>query len=449
MHRVLASPTRDASDHARDANDERQPMLAVTVLPSEPDAASRAAEQSTGAAGVTSSALATPSPSAIAASAPAPWLTPLAWEVALILVANVVSVVGIVAANKRVYQLGFKLPSTLMTLHFCVTYAFVVCFHRVGYFTAKRIETRQYVKLGLAQVGSVALVNLSLVHNDVGSYQLMKFLVIFVTCALEFVWYRKVYSPAVYAVLVVLVVSISLATITAIHFTLKGLLFGIAGAVATAMYQVVNKYIQTEFSVSPLQLLHYEQPFSAMWCALIAVLTEPVELLFAGSGASAGAADPAGTPAAAALTSSRGVPGFDWTTELALFVLASAVCAFGVNVTCYLIIGKTSPVTYSVVGHVKTVSVFAMGVLFLGDVVSLWQAFWMSAAFCCILLYGHVSAAPNASTQAKPPRAVTTSASSSATTAAIGQADASTMATAATAATASTVAAAVDDDHNK
>lgn len=283
-------------------------------------------------------------------------------EIAGILAVNVLSVVGIVAVNKKIFKTpGFQFPSSLMTLHFLVTYAFVIAFHKFGYFTAKRIDTWHYAKLGAAQVGSVALVNLSLVYNDVGTYQLMKFLVIFVTCFLEYLFYRKVYSNQVYMVLSGLVVSISFATITSIKPSLTGIFFGLAGAVSTSYYQILNKYIQQEHKVSPLQLLQYEQPFSALWCAIFAVVTEPVGAMLV----------------------------FEWTDEITTLIILSAICAFFVNVSVYLIIGKTSPITFSVVGHIKTVSIFCVGVLFLGEKFSGSQAFWMVIAFVMILLYGH------------------------------------------------------------
>jgi solute carrier family 35 protein E3 len=284
------------------------------------------------------------------------------------LFANIISVVGVVAINKRVYNAGFHYPSVLMTLHFLVTWLFVVAARTMGVFEAKRIETWQYCKLGAAQVGSVALVNLSLFYNSVGTYQLLKFCVIFVTCGLEYAMYRKVYSFKTYVTLALLVGSISLATITSIQFSAIGLAIGVGGAVATSYYQICNKFIQNEFRVSPFQLLHYEQPFSAGWCALLALLTDDVGQLV----------------------------NFQWTTDIVLLIVGSAVFAFGVNVTCYLIIGKTSPITYSVIGHVKTVSIFLVGYLFLGDKIAFTQFVWMCVAFGCIVYYGTIPAPPPA-----------------------------------------------------
>lgn len=296
-------------------------------------------------------------------------------ELFAIILLNLVSVVGIVAVNKKIFQYpDFKFPSTLMSLHFTVTYLFVLLFHKLGYFEAKQIESKQYVKLGAAQVGSVAFVNLSLVYNDVGTYQLMKFLVIFVTCILEYLMYKKVYSGQVYAVLAAVVLSISLATISSLNPSAIGVGFGLLGALGTSYYQIYNKFVQTEFGVKPLQLLHYEQPWSAGWCLLFALVTEPVYM----------------------------IPQIAWSQELVGLIALSAVCAFCVNASVYMIIGKTSPITYSVLGHVKTISVFAVGIFFLGDAFSPSQAFWMCVAFSMIVVYGQLSASPTAAATQQP-----------------------------------------------
>jgi solute carrier family 35 protein E3 len=41
-------------------------------------------------------------------------------------------------------------------------------------------------------------------------------------------------------------------------------------------------------------------------------------------------------------------------------IIITCVCALVVNVSNYLVIGKTSPLTYQVVGHFKTVSLLVI-----------------------------------------------------------------------------------------
>ena len=46
---------------------------------------------------------------------------------------------------------------------------------------------------------------------------------------------------------------------------------------------------------------------------------------------------------------------YNWTWEVVCSILLSCILALGVNVSNYLVLGKTSPLTYQVLGHVKTI----------------------------------------------------------------------------------------------
>lgn len=42
-------------------------------------------------------------------------------------------------------------------------------------------------------------------------------------------------------------------------------------------------------------------------------------------------------------------------------VVVSCIFALGVNISNYLVLGKTSPLTYQVLGHMKTVLILILG----------------------------------------------------------------------------------------
>merc|ERR1712006_58455 len=46
---------------------------------------------------------------------------------------------------------------------------------------------------------------------------------------------------------------------------------------------------------------------------------------------------------------------YRWNWETIFWILLSCILALGVNITNYLVLGKTSPLTYQVLGHVKTI----------------------------------------------------------------------------------------------
>lgn len=56
---------------------------------------------------------------------------------------------------------------------------------------------------------------------------------------------------------------------------------------------------------------------------------------------------------------------FEWTTPVIFDIAISCLLALGVNITNYLVLGKTSPLTYQVVGHLKTIFTISFGILIL------------------------------------------------------------------------------------
>lgn len=301
-------------------------------------------------------------------------------EVFLLVLANIFSVVGVVGVNKMVYKAGFTFPTTLMVFHFLCTWGFVVIAARLGWFTEKKIPTSNYAYLGGAQMASVGFVNMSLMYNTVGTYQLFKFTNVFVTAVMEYFWKGKVYSAPIYATLTILVVSVSVATVTAVEFSSVGVFFGIIGSVATAAYQILNKAVQTDNDVAPLQLLQYEQPFTALFAAMFALFTDDIQrlIMFRPSGYIVG------------------------------MILVSCVFAFGTNLTVYLIIGKTGPLTYAVVGHLKTIGVLLVGFFVFNEITTTKSLIALIVAFGAIVWYSHLSmnSGPKPAANEKPATSV-------------------------------------------
>lgn len=56
-----------------------------------------------------------------------------------------------------------------------------------------------------------------------------------------------------------------------------------------------------------------------------------------------------------------------WSTELIGNILITCVFAIGVNIITYFLIGKTSAVTYQVIGHFKTIMTLIGGYYLFGN----------------------------------------------------------------------------------
>ena len=61
------------------------------------------------------------------------------------------------------------------------------------------------------------------------------------------------------------------------------------------------------------------------------------------------------------------VAGFPYTPEILMAICFSASCGLMVILSSFLVIGSTSPLTYNIIGHSKTVIVLAGGALLFND----------------------------------------------------------------------------------
>jgi drug/metabolite transporter (DMT)-like permease len=179
--------------------------------------------------------------------------------------------------------------------------------------------------------GYVVLGNLSLTFNSIGFYQLSKVMTTPTVVFINFILFRKTVTRWMLAAI--------LATCVGVSFTINGdaktQFFGIIIATlafcSTALYQIwIGKKIE-DFQVSPPQLLLNQAPISV--CLLIPF-----------------------------------VPFFDTIPDLSVVPtdILWSVCASGImaslyNLSQFLIIGRTSALTFNIVSHLKTILILSIG----------------------------------------------------------------------------------------
>lgn len=78
-----------------------------------------------------------------------------------------------------------------------------------------------------------------------------------------------------------------------------------------------------------------------------------------------------------------------------LFIVLSCLISVSVNFSTFLVIGKTSPVTYQVLGHLKTCLVLAFGYVLLRDPFSWRNIFGILIAVIGMLLYSYYCTVEN------------------------------------------------------
>lgn len=254
---------------------------------------------------------------------------------------NAASSIGIVFSNKVVFQVyDFQYGTLLTFIHFVCTFLGLEICRQCGVFEAKRVELRKIIPLCISFCGFVALTNLSLVYNSVGFYQLIKVLTTPLIVLIQTMFYNETFTLKIKLSLALTCVGVAIATVTDSQANFVGTLVALSALLITCMYQIWVGTKQKELECNSYQLLYLQAPISAiLLLPLIPVLDNLDKLM-------------------------------EWpSSDTVVAIGISSVLAFLVNISIFLVIGKTSPVTYNVLGHFKLTIILSLGFFAFGAVV--------------------------------------------------------------------------------
>ena len=283
-------------------------------------------------------------------------------QIASVMLLNIASAVGIVVMNKKLFvEWGFRFPNTLMTMHFAISWVGIVSYQKLGGFDLAKTEDIPTLKTCLTiaayQTSSVMLVNYSLMYNSIGVYQVLKLLSIPVLCSMEYFIKGITYSGRIWTSLTLLLLGVYITTSTDASGNLTGLFFGLAATVSSGLFQIKVKELTQ--GLSSEQGLYYTSSYVAAMFVVVSALTDRVVDL----------------------------PNYNYTIASCGLLLSSGVAALCINLSVYYIVGSTDPVTYQVVGHVKTVLVLSAGFLFFEASMSTQNTVGMAIAMIGVLWY--------------------------------------------------------------
>jgi len=155
---------------------------------------------------------------------------------------------------------------------------------------------------------------------------------------------------------------IAICTITEIHFSMTGFTHGLLATIGTGCYQISVATEQSAHKVNGLQALQWMGPHCALMFALLIPVTDDLEALAA----------------------------YEMTWEAFISIGISCLIAFAINVSVLFIIGRASPLTFQVVGHLKTTLVFVFGFVIMKETIVLKNIFGIFVAFVGMVWYTHL-----------------------------------------------------------
>ncbi|KAI5842795.1 triose-phosphate transporter family-domain-containing protein [Tricharina praecox] len=257
--------------------------------------------------------------------------------VLLILAINTISTCCLVVLNKFI----FSFPR-LQSLQFSFTAWHVFCTFAILFATSHSplrlfqriyLDIRQVFPLAVAFAAWIILNNLSLLLNPLGFYQIAKIATTPTVVFLNYLLNGDTVSRTVFAALATICAGAALTCHGSTNTTPLGVIIAIAAFITTAVYQIWIGKKQTDTGCSGAQLL-FNQSYLAL--GLLGVLAPLVE---GGSGDARAPMD----------------------AKVWIAILLSGATAMVVNLTQFLIIGRTSAVTFNVASHAKTAIILAVG----------------------------------------------------------------------------------------
>lgn len=279
------------------------------------------------------------------------------------IISNILSVVGVVICNKYITEVdGYNFMIFLSFLHFAFTSLGCRVLMTVGMFNWAPAPFSSVLPVSIGSLLSVAFMNLNLSTNSVGFYQLSKLVCIPVTLWIQYVAYNTTVSRSVQLTLVPITFGVGYATVYDLEIRAVGLAFASCAVVATAVAQIFTNVYQKSLECNALQLLHHTSPYIALGMLIMCPFFDDVTKL----------------------------SNFEYTVPCVLRILLSCVFALGVNISNYLVLGKTSPLTYQVLGHLKTVLILVLGFTFFNKTIDMRNIMGIVIAMIGVVAYTEV-----------------------------------------------------------
>mmetsp|Transcript_21135 Transcript_21135/g.53726 ORF Transcript_21135/g.53726 Transcript_21135/m.53726 type:complete len:329 (+) Transcript_21135:386-1372(+) len=264
---------------------------------------------------------------------------------------NVATSVVIVFVNKMLMDseigYGFAYATSLSAFHYFASASFAKCLEVTGYSEPVKLPLADIVSFSAVASVSVASLNISLLLNTVGFYQISKLMVIPCVCVLERVWFARHFSRKTLISICVVIGGVAVVTVTDISVNLAGMIIASVSVVASGLQQVMCGMMQRRHNITSMQLLSATAPMQGLMLILVGPFVDQ-------------------------LVTGRWIVNSIYTLTPSCFAVISASCliAIAVNVSQFVCLGRFSAVTFQVLGHTKTFLVLFLGWFLLHDVIN-------------------------------------------------------------------------------
>ncbi|KMT07085.1 hypothetical protein BVRB_6g154120 [Beta vulgaris subsp. vulgaris] len=292
---------------------------------------------------------------------------------------NVVTSVGIIIVNKALMaKYEFSFATTLTGLHFTATTIMTLVLRWLGYIQPSHLPWPDLLRFVLFANVSIVGMNVSLMWNSVGFYQIAKLSMIPVSCLLEIVLDKVRYSRDTKLSIGLVLVGVAVCTVTDISVNAKGFITALIAVWGTSLQQYSVHHLQKKFSLNSFNLLGHTAPVQA---GSLLVLGPFVDYWLTG----------------------QRIDSFDYTLPAVIFITLSCSIAIGTNLSQFICIGRFTAVSFQVLGHMKTILVLILGFIFFGkEGLNSHVVVGMIIAVAGMIWYGNASSKPGGKERRSP-----------------------------------------------
>jgi solute carrier family 35 protein E3 len=143
--------------------------------------------------------------------------------------------------------------------------------------------------------------------------------------------------------LVIVCIGVAVATVTDLNFNFFGSLVALAGTIVTSYYYILIGERQRTLKMNAQQVLYLKAPLAVIGLAILVPILDDFSAL----------------------------QSFVWTQQCVRDIILSCCVALLLNISAFETVGKTSALSFAVVGHLKTVGVFVFGFIIFSASISL------------------------------------------------------------------------------
>nr|XP_036578229.1 uncharacterized protein CTRU02_11729 [Colletotrichum truncatum]KAF6785430.1 integral membrane protein [Colletotrichum truncatum] len=260
------------------------------------------------------------------------------------MVVNTLATIGIVFTNKAIFSdPQWKLCQlTFASFHFLVTFLTLHILSRptFAYFTPRRAAIKDLLPLSIAMCLNVILPNLSLAFSSVTFYQIARILLTPTVALMNFILYKATLPRNAIMALIPACLGVGMVSyydsLPTNDDKIKatsglGVFFAFSGIFASSLYTVWIASYHRKLQMSSMQLLYNQAPIASFMLLYV-------------------------IPFVDTFPDWMTVPGNRW-----LMIAMSGAFASLINISQFFIIAQTGPVSSTVVGHLKTCTIVALG----------------------------------------------------------------------------------------